>query len=748
MTRTRCARRGRRTRHRAGRCATATRCPTWPRTRTRTYGQTTDLSIHQADRSAPPEIDDELNAEFVRLIAQLQHPVAARAAFNPRLHPHAPAHTPGGIGGQFVHNPLHGVLDALRSARSKQERQRLVDDLRGVQLGRALGEAGLAKSGTVAVKRQRLADWAEHGGVPAPAKATPAKAAKAAPRTVADIAAAVDAATSREEADAHLEGLSLPQLKAVAAEMKITLRGKTKADIRNDISGTVTFKAIFDQSGKSAFSQSMGLGPPTPDLQQAARDRQAAEGRHVVDLPPVQVTIDASSGSDTGRWRATDVAGLSGASRRAMLSAATGRVRDSGNAANEQLRFPNGGGPSEGFIAMLRDSYPAGSTLLSQEETRLAKERARGARDIHALDAAMQQSPLPSAVVLWRGIRPSDIGLPAGDAAGFEWTDAGFVGTSATRDVPANSFAQGALLRITAPAGTPAIGIQGGGEHEVLLNRGQRFRVVADRVESGGHRVLDIEVVPSGAQRQQAAVVDRAPTPAVAPRKAAGGGIPTSPTDEDLRAAIQSKTVRELRKAATELGIQMPTDSVLPDAFKNADYAAQLSNRRVVARKLTADELRQHILDFYLNPTPSDDRKRRDAGLSVAEQRRMLLQVLATTSTPTSAKAAKAAPRKAAVPKAPRVAKAAAGQPEPSDALKRLEAIAPPPPGIPTGTREDAAAIVAPLNRTALVAIARELSIPNIGKLKVADLRHEIVEAAVGRRLDSIATRGFTGLRP
>jgi hypothetical protein len=32
--------------------------------------------------------------------------------------------------------------------------------------------------------------------------------------------------------------------------------------------------------------------------------------------------------------------------------------------------------------------------------------------------------------------------------------------------------------------------------------------------------------------------------------------------------------------------------------------------------------------------------------------------------------------------------------------------------------------------------------------MKVDDLRREIVDATVGRRLDSIATRGFEGPRP
>jgi hypothetical protein len=35
-------------------------------------GQTTDLSVWQADRSAPPEIDDPLNTKIKALLAQIE----------------------------------------------------------------------------------------------------------------------------------------------------------------------------------------------------------------------------------------------------------------------------------------------------------------------------------------------------------------------------------------------------------------------------------------------------------------------------------------------------------------------------------------------------------------------------------------------------------------------------------------------------------------------------------------------------
>lgn len=63
-------------------------------------------------------------------------------------------------------------------------------------------------------------------------------------------------------------------------------------------------------------------------------------------------------------------------------------------------------------------------------------------------------------------------------------------------------------------------------------------------------------------------------------------------------------------------------------------------------------------------------------------------------------------------------------------------------------SREDAAALLAPLDKRELQEMAGGLSIPGAGRLSKEELRRQIVEATVGRRLDSIAIRGFRGTRP
>lgn len=64
-------------------------------------------------------------------------------------------------------------------------------------------------------------------------------------------------------------------------------------------------------------------------------------------------------------------------------------------------------------------------------------------------------------------------------------------------------------------------------------------------------------------------------------------------------------------------------------------------------------------------------------------------------------------------------------------------------------SREDGQAMVAAMRKPELVALARELSIPGAASMSMANLRREIVEGTVGRRLDSEGTRGFrVGVMP
>ena len=234
---------------------------------------------------------------------------------------------------------------------------------------------------------------------------------------------------------------------------------------------------------------------------------RAQSDRSAANLPPVRVKVDASSGSDTGRWKAIEAQGLTG-SQSALLTAVTSRVRVSG-VANQHLRFPDGR-PRPDWEIRMREGYTPEIRvkLDAADAAQRAKDVAMAEREIRALDRAMEQSRLPSDAVLWRGTFRGDIAFPD-DPRGFVWTDPAYVGTSAFRDTAADFAAQGGgtLLRILVPEGTSGIRISGGGEAEILLRRGLTFRVVGEsstKVSGQARRVLDVEVVPSGATAGQA----------------------------------------------------------------------------------------------------------------------------------------------------------------------------------------------------------------------------------------------------
>jgi hypothetical protein len=73
------------------------------------------------------------------------------------------------------------------------------------------------------------------------------------------------------------------------------------------------------------------------------------------------------------------------------------------------------------------------------------------------------------------------------------------------------------------------------------------------------------------------------------------------------------------------------------------------------------------------------------------------------------------------------------------DLLRQLDTIS---------SRDQATAALARLKKADLVDAAKALSVPGVSNLNMEGLRREIVEATVGRRLDSVATRGFEGVRP
>lgn len=119
---------------------------------------------------------------------------------------------------------------------------------------------------------------------------------------------------------------------------------------------------------------------------------------------------------------------------------------------------------------------------------------------VDGLDAAMAGSRLTRDIVVWRGMTSTAMfgDRADGDLTGLEWLEQAYASTSAS-ETKARMFATGqtpVLMRILTPAGTGAVEASGMDlEAELLLERGLRFRVVADRGVVDGKRLLDVEVI-------------------------------------------------------------------------------------------------------------------------------------------------------------------------------------------------------------------------------------------------------------
>jgi hypothetical protein len=88
-----------------------------------------------------------------------------------------------------------------------------------------------------------------------------------------------------------------------------------------------------------------------------------------------------------------------------------------------------------------------------------------------------------------------------GSNVGMTYRDNAYVSTTAAESVANqfNNYGAGVKMNILVPRGKRALGIEQSAssrlshEKELLLDRGQTFRIVGDRNENGS-RVLDVEV--------------------------------------------------------------------------------------------------------------------------------------------------------------------------------------------------------------------------------------------------------------
>lgn len=192
----------------------------------------------------------------------------------------------------------------------------------------------------------------------------------------------------------------------------------------------------------------------------------------------------------------------------------TGPDVQHGLAAQKQFKWSIGNMQDKGATAASRNSLYSytgdGYTSVNQKLNSLPPGVEKtGSTSITNIDNGMAASPpLESDVVLYRGFSNPHSVFSSGkwndtNVAGMEWSQRSYSSTSGSL-ATAQGFAgfSGVVMRVIVPKGMKVHGINAkGGQHasenEVILQRGLRYRVVADYGKHNGKRYIDVMVVPN-----------------------------------------------------------------------------------------------------------------------------------------------------------------------------------------------------------------------------------------------------------
>lgn len=128
-------------------------------------------------------------------------------------------------------------------------------------------------------------------------------------------------------------------------------------------------------------------------------------------------------------------------------------------------------------------------------------------RVVGYMDLGMDLSEVESDIIVYRGITAPDVTFGDSwredeDHTGMEWQDLAYMSTSTNPNVArgfsSELFSSGVAMRMIVPKGIKAVAMRdpswSSKEDEVLLNRGQRIRVLRDYVDNG-IRTFDVEVI-------------------------------------------------------------------------------------------------------------------------------------------------------------------------------------------------------------------------------------------------------------
>lgn len=124
--------------------------------------------------------------------------------------------------------------------------------------------------------------------------------------------------------------------------------------------------------------------------------------------------------------------------------------------------------------------------------------KGRTSDKVTALDAVIARTELPHDIVTYRGT-----GRELGQKIHDQWKagkrdlvfeDKGFVSTSGHKSV-ADSFSLFHRMEIRIPKGSKALPVLGGGESEVILPRGSKFKVISSKKTAADKHRFTVELV-------------------------------------------------------------------------------------------------------------------------------------------------------------------------------------------------------------------------------------------------------------
>lgn len=166
------------------------------------------------------------------------------------------------------------------------------------------------------------------------------------------------------------------------------------------------------------------------------------------------------------------------------------------------------GASTSGKDALYNYTGTSYQSINSKLNSLLPGAKKTGSTNISSIDAAMAASPpLESDVVLFRGFGDPHGVFKSGkwndvNVAGMEWSQRSYSSTSGVLSTAQSFGYGGVVMRIIVPKEMQVHGInaKGGmhpGENEIILQRGLRYKVVADYGKSGNTRYIDVMVVPN-----------------------------------------------------------------------------------------------------------------------------------------------------------------------------------------------------------------------------------------------------------